>query len=942
MMPSTAHARPAPARVWPWKRSAARVVALLMVCGAVAGCFEPSSEKRIAKAQAALEREDFAGAGIEARNLLKNKPESASLRFLLGRALFGAGDLAGASIELERAQRLGHPDAEVLPVLAELRLAQKRPKEVVDAYAAIELPDPAANARLRVWVARALRGLDRQEEAERAAADALRMAPNLPEALVMQAQLQADGGQPDAAIAAARALVERTPDHAEAWALQGSLLIERDPVAAAAAFRQALKLRPRLAEAHFGLARALIAQPDLPGATEQVATMRRLLPPLPSVGYMDALVTFLRGDPGRAAEIADETIKRSEDDPALLLLAGTAHAKRGDAARAEALLVKAVSLAPEWVLPRVELAALLVSFSPKRALEALDPLLTRKVDDAAVWGLAGQAHTRLGDFRAADTAFSRAKALQPDAPGLRVQAARLLIARGEIESGIRELAAISTADRESIAAEQMLVATHMKRGDVASALRVIDAAIGKRPDDAMVHYLRGRILAEKGDSGGARSAFERALVLDPGMRVAVESLAAIDIQARDFTSARKRYEAFLKTRPKSGVAITALADIALRTGSPPDEIRGLLDRSVQTDPLDPFNWLAAIDLQQRLGDSAATLARAQAANTALPNQPDILLVLARSQLAVREVNQAVATLNQHNKLRPDSGIGHLLLATAYGLSGNMQAAKAPMARALALEPDDLAVLRGAIALARADGQPGAGVEIARAVQARRPKSALGWQLEAEVHEAAGKSDAALAAWQTAQSRADATSQIAAATHRALATRPGDGPAAARQFESRYFAAKPRDSFFLTYLAEVSQAAGDVATAERYLRRALAIQTEDPLLMNNLAALLVDTRTPEALELANRAVRLVPSHPALLDTLASAQARSGDFESALRNQRRAIDFAPGEPLHRLHLARIYVAKGDKSKARTELQRLTGSTMPVPVRTEAEAVLRELGS
>jgi putative PEP-CTERM system TPR-repeat lipoprotein len=919
-----------------------RLAALVLAGCALSGCLEPSSEKRVGKAMAALEREDFSSAGIEVRNLLKSKPESAPLRFLLGRALFGAGDLAGASIELERAQRLGHPDVEVLPVLVEVRLAQRRYRDVVDLYAMAQLPDPAANARLQVLVAQAWRGLDRLDEADRAVAAALQAMPGLPEALVMQVQLQSDRGQTDAALEAARRLVERTPDQPGAWVLQGNLLIGRDAAGAVAAFRQAVKLRPRLGEAHFGLARALINQPDLAAAAEQVATMRRVLPPLPSVGYMDALVTFLKGDHARAAEIADETIKRAEDDPALLLLAGAAQAKVGDAARAEALLAKAITLAPGWVRPRVELAALQVGTAPKRALETLDPLLSSQVDDAAVWGLAGQAHTGLGDFRAADAAFARAKALQPDAPGLRVQAARLSIARGEVESGIRELAAISASDRDGAPTDPMLVAAHMKRGDAASALRVIDGAIAKRPNDAALHVLRGRILAERGDRAGARAAFERALGLDPALRVAVDLLAAQDIQALDFAAARQRYEAYLKVRPKSGVAITALAEIALRSGSPADEIRALLDRAVQTDPVDPLNWLAAIDLQQRLGDPAATLSRAQAANAAIPNQPDILLVLARAQLAMGQANQAVATLTPLTKLRPDSAAGHLLLATAYGLNNNPTAAKAPMARALALEPDDLAVLRGAIALARAEGQPGAGLEIARAVQARRPTASLGWQLEAEVLEASGQREAALAAWQAAFARTDATPYIAAATHRALVSGRPDSGAAARQFEARYLASKPRDGFFLTYLAEAAQAAGDAASAERYLRRALAIQTDDPLLMNNLAALLVETRPKEALEIAERAVRLAPSHPALLSTLASAQMRAGDFLPALRNQRRAIEFAPAEPVLRLHLARIYVAKGDKTKARDELRPLTGSTVPAALRSEAETMLRGLDS
>lgn len=925
-----------------------RLLALAAAALLVAGCFGPGADELLQTARSALDREEYASAGIAARNLLKDEPESAAARFVLGRALFAAGDLEGAAIELERAQRFGHPDTELLPALAALRLAQKRPQEVVDTWAATSLPDAAAGARLRVLVAQAFRDLNRTDDAARAAAEALAMAPASPEAQVMAARVQADRGELEPALQAAAALVERTPDHAPGWVLQGDLLAARDPAAAVAAYRRALSLRQRLPEAHFGLVRALIAQPDLAAAAEQVATMRRVLPRLPSVDYMDALVTFLKGEHARAAEMADEIIKRSQDDPALMLLAGMAQARLGGGARAESLLANAVSLAPGWVQPRIELAALQVGATPQRALETLQPLLARDETDARAWGLAGQAHARLGDFRAADAAFAKARALQPDAPGLRAQAARSLIARGEVESGLRELQAAADADREGITADLALVAAHVRRGDRASALRVLDAAIAKRPDEALPHYLRGRVLADagaRGDRGSrteVRRAYEQALAKDGSLRLAVDALAALDIEAGDFAAARQRYEAYLKRQPKSGLAMTALAEITLRAGGGAAEVRSWLDRAVQTDPLDPWNWIAAIDLQQRLGNPAATLARAQAAHAALPGQPALMLALARAQLAVREANQAAATLRQLVQLRPQLGEAHLMLATAHGLAGNNAAARQPMARALALEPDDPAVLRGNIALALADRQDAQALAVARGVQQRRPTAALGWQLEAEVQGALGQRDAAAAAWRKAYAQPDATPQVAAALHRTLLAGGAEGAAAARQFEARHLAARPRDAYFLTYLAEMAQAAGDAAAAERHYRRALAIQGDDPLLMNNLAALLTEPRPAEALALAERAVRLAPGQPALLDTLAAAQAKSRQFDRAVQNQLRAIEFAPGEPLLRLHLARIYVAQGDKDKARTELRRLASSGIPAPLREQAEALLREVGA
>ncbi len=927
------------------KAAAAPRLAALVLLAALAGCFGPSADQLLEKARTDLQTEDYASAGIAARNLLKDQPESAAGRYLLGRALYSAGDLAGAEIELERAGRFGHPPAELLPALAELRLAQRRPQDVAQDYKDTKLPDAAATARLRALVAQAYRQLDLPAEAAQAASQAVALAPGLPQAQAVHARVLADRGDTGAAVLLAEALVAQSADAAEGWTLLADLRATEDPAAAAEAYRRALSLRRRMPEAHFGLVRALIAQQDLDGAAQQVQAMRRALPPLPSVSYMEALVTFLQGDLARTAELTDDIIKRSQDDPAVMTLAGMARARLGQGVRAEALLGQAVSLAPRWVQPRVELAGLQVAEHPRRALETLQPLLGEAQEagaDADAWRIAGQAHARLGDFRAADDAFSRAQALQPDAAGLRVQQAKSLIARGEAAAGLR-LLQNTAAQRDDITLDMTLVAAHMRRGEQAAALRVLDAAAAKRPDDAMPPYLRGLVLLQQGQRDAARQAFEQSLTKDADLRAAIDALATLDMDAGQLAAARQRYEAYLKRHPKSGLAMTSLAEITLRTGGRAGEVKTWLDRSVQADPLDAGNWLAVLRLQQGLGDRAALLARAQAANAALPEQPSLMLALANAQLSNAETLQAAATLRRLVQLRPQLAPAHLQLAVAHGLAGDLSSARAPMARALELEPDDPTVLRGAIAVALSDPateqRAAQALAIARTVQRRHPQAALGWQLEAEVHQRLGEQPAAIAAWQRALAQRDAPPQVAVALHQALgaAGRAAD----ARQLEARHLAAQPTDALFLTYLAQAAERDGEPAVAERMYRRALALRQDDPLLMNNLAALLTDKQPAQAVALAERAVSRAPGHPALLDTLARALAQQGSYDRAAQVQTQAMEFAPGQPLFRLNLARIHAAQGQKDKARQALQGLGGAGVPEPVREQAAQLLRELG-
>jgi len=72
-----------------------------------------------------------------------------------------------------------------------------------------------------------------------------------------------------------------------------------------------------------------------------------------------------------------------------------------------------------------------------------------------------------------------------------------------------------------------------------------------------------------------------------------------------------------------------------------------------------------------------------------------------------------------------------------------------------------------------------------------------------------------------------------------------------------------------------------------------MQPEDSRALNHLGYMLADqtTRYEEALELTERAIAISPDDPAIIDSLAWAQYKLGDYEEALVNLRRAYRVFP---------------------------------------------------
>jgi Tfp pilus assembly protein PilF len=130
-----------------------------------------------------------------------------------------------------------------------------------------------------------------------------------------------------------------------------------------------------------------------------------------------------------------------------------------------------------------------------------------------------------------------------------------------------------------------------------------------------------------------------------------------------------------------------------------------------------------------------------------------------------------------------------------------------------------------------------------------------------------------------------------------------------------------------------------SAAKRY-RSALERQSDNPLLLNNLAWVTHELKQPNALEYAERAHELAPQNAAIMDTLGWILAESGQREKGVELLWRAAELAPDSPEIRLHLAKALIKAGRKDAARKELEVLAKLDNRHPIQQEATALLAGL--
>lgn len=160
----------------------------------------------------------------------------------------------------------------------------------------------------------------------------------------------------------------------------------------------------------------------------------------------------------------------------------------------------------------------------------------------------------------------------------------------------------------------------------------------------------------------------------------------------------------------------------------------------------------------------------------------------------------------------------------------------------------------------------------------------------------------------------------------LHTRVADVYARKRDIESairhleRARALDPDDPSPLPLLGQLLAERGKMEEALGVYRRLLQLRPDDPFAMNNVAYLLVEMNRDldEALKLAKVALQRVPQHPNISDTIGLIYLRRNMLDSALYIFNNLIGQQASNPAFRYHFALVLVSKGDRARARAELQ------------------------
>lgn len=319
-------------------------------------------------------------------------------------------------------------------------------------------------------------------------------------------------------------------------------------------------------------------------------------------------------------------------------------------------------------------------------------LVARDPSRAASWLLLGYARSRAGESAAAVEAYREAVRLAPGDAQAHNNLGALLIARGELEEGQREVQAALALDPAYRDAQNNQGVALERQGRTQEAEQAYERAAGRGRGHATALANLGTLRWRAGDRAGAVRDWQRARQLDPALAEAGVNLLVTSGLGPEEALARLEAEAAREGAPAS-VRVLALRARAAQLAAAQDWA-GALVLLEQAQRLTPWDARVLNDLAvacDQLGRDREALSHLRAALELEPG-----LSVARNNLGIVQVHAGAAEAAEETfaeVLARDPRFHRALynLGVLQASRGQMDAAERSFGEAARLAPGDAAV-----------------------------------------------------------------------------------------------------------------------------------------------------------------------------------------------------------------------------------------------------------
>jgi len=566
-----------------------------------------------------------------------------------------------------------------------------------------------------------------------------------------------------------------------------------------------------------------------------------------------------RGELGTASDILQDILRRDPNDHAACLSLALIKMRQNQFAEAEQLLAKLKAQEPNS-LP-VTYAQIQLNIRQGKAKEALRLCneIVENLDNASAHILRARTYTTVGQTKQAAEDLERATTIEPNNIEVWIARSEFYRSMNRLDLAIADIEQALSLAPENVQIQKraisMLLASS-QRDSVDKGRAILYRALESNPEDIELRLSKARLLLAEGTA--------------PAIQNAEQVLQNIT-----------------EEHPAMAQAWVLLGEISLRQGLPARAVdaamRGLVHQR---------NDKSLLLLKAR-AEAARSPALAIPTFKSLreidPNDSDIAVRLAMTYIAADESKKAVDLLEKQLiscEDVPEHRRVNTALAVALYKYGDKENAQKKFDLLLQSAPDDPAPLFARVQLLTEDE--------------------LWSQLNQNVT-------------QWCQSNPEDVNTPITIAGRLAGFENKQAKEVAEDLLRGVLERDPNNLSAMSKFAMLLQVAGRNTESAKLYQKILELSPDNVIAMNNLAWIMCEEQNNyhEALELAQRGLKIAPQYVDLIDTRGVVYYRLGEFEKAIQDFTRCLELYPNRVssavASRFHLARAFVKLGQTNKA-----------------------------
>jgi tetratricopeptide (TPR) repeat protein len=445
----------------------------------------------------------------------------------------------------------------------------------------------------------------------------------------------------------------------------------------------------------------------------------------------------------------------------------------------------------------------------------------------------------------------------------------------------------------------------LAQGKGEQAAGVVGDILKEHPDDDAAKAVNASLLLKTGQPAKVQAAVDELQGLvkkrpdDPLLQF---TLGQALLAKGDQNQATMQFRESLKKRPRYLPSIMALAELSL---AKKDYAQALQYASSALSVNPRLTQARLVRTATMLGTQRYTEARTELTSlaTEVPQNVEVQFQLANLDMAEKKFSPAEARfeqLYQKDKYRSLAG-----LTDVYRAQGEFDKALSRLTLELGKSPNTAAIHYLLAETALRAKKYDLALDQYKQLQVLTPRSAQLQMRLGVVYQLKGDFSKAIASFQAAKEMA------------------------------------PGDSLITGALADAFRISGRNAEAVQSYRRVLVLDPENANAMNNLAYTLLDTGgSDEAQSLVEKALQKSPSSPNFADTLGMVYLKKNLEDSAVKVFSGLTQRFPDNPVFRYHYALSLTQKGQRAKAKTELEVALSKSPPDELRKSIQSSLAKI--